>query len=50
MIPEIMAITMLMGGSDMDYMETFNKYITFVKGMSGSERRLAFRHWRLKRN
>ena len=43
MIPEIMAITMLMGGPDMDPYEAFNKYITFVKGMSGSERRLAFR-------
>ena len=42
MIPEIMAITMLMGGPDMDPYEAFNKYITFVKGMSGSERRLAF--------
>jgi hypothetical protein len=38
-----MAITMLMGGPDMDPYEAFNKYITFVKGMSGSERRLAFR-------
>ena len=43
MIPEIMAITMLMGGPDMDPYEAFNKYITFVKGMSGSERRRAFR-------
>jgi len=42
MIPEIMAITMLMGGPDMDPYKAFNKYITFVKGMSGSERRLAF--------
>ena len=42
MIPEIMAITMLMGGPDSDPYETFNEYITFVKGMSGSERRLAF--------
>ena len=43
MIPEIMAITMLMGGPDMEPFEAFNKFITFVKGMSGSERRLAFR-------
>ena len=42
MIPEIMAITMLMGGPDSDPYEAFNKHITFVKGMSGSERRLAF--------
>ena len=42
MIPEIMAITMLMAGPEMDPYEAFNKYITFVKGMSGSERRLAF--------
>lgn len=42
MIPEIMAITMLMGGPDMDPYKAFNKHITFVKGMSGSERRLAF--------
>jgi len=42
MIPEIMAITMLMGGPDMDPYKAYNKYITFVKGMSGSERRLAF--------
>ena len=33
---------MLMGGPDSEPYETFNKYITFVKGMSGSERRLAF--------
>ena len=43
MIPEIMAITMLMGGPDMDPYDAYDKYITFVKGMSGSERRLAFR-------
>ena len=43
MIPEIMAITMLMGGPDMDPYKAYNEYITFVKGMSGSERRLAFR-------
>ena len=42
MIPEIMAITMLMAGPDMDPYKAFNEYITFVKGMSGSERRLAF--------
>ena len=43
MIPEIMAITMLMGGPDMDPYDAYDKYVTFVKGMSGSERRLAFR-------
>jgi len=42
MIPEIMAITMLMAGPEMDPYKAFNEYITFVKGMSGSERRLAF--------
>ena len=43
MIPEIMAITMLMGGPYMDPYDAYDKYVTFVKGMSGSERRLAFR-------
>jgi len=42
MIPEIMAITMLMGGPDINPYVSYDENITFVKGMSGSERRLAF--------
>ena len=42
MIPEIMAITMLMGGPDVNPYVSYDENITFVKGMSGSERRLAF--------
>ena len=43
MTPEIMAIVMLLTGPKGDYMETWEKDIVWVKGMSGSERRLAFR-------
>jgi len=43
MTPEIMAITMFLAGPDGDYAKTFNEKIVWVKGMSGSERRLAFR-------
>lgn len=43
MTPEIMAITMLIGGPDADYNQVFQEQIVWVKGMSGSERRLAFR-------
>jgi hypothetical protein len=43
MTPEIMAITMLLGGPGADYNRVFAEKIVWVKGMSGSERRLAFR-------
>ena len=43
MTPEIMAITMLIGGPGADYNQVFKDKIVWVKGMSGSERRLAFR-------
>lgn len=43
MTPEIMAIVMLLAGPNGDITETWNKKIVWVKGMSGSERRLAFR-------
>jgi hypothetical protein len=43
MTPEIMAITMLLGGPGADYNQVFAEKIVWVKGMSGSERRLAFR-------
>jgi len=43
MTPEIMAITMLLGGPGADYNKVFKENIVWVKGMSGSERRLAFR-------
>ena len=42
MTPEIMAIVMLLGGPDADYQKVFEEQIVWVKGMSGSERRLAF--------
>src|SRR6056300_263800 len=42
MTPEVMAITMLLGGPDADYNKVFAEKIVWVKGMSGSERRLAF--------
>ena len=42
MTPEIMAITMLLGGPDADYNKVFAEKIVWVKGMSSSERRLAF--------
>ena len=40
--PEIMAIVMLLGGPDADYKKVFEQNIVWVKGMEGSERRLAF--------
>ena len=40
--PEIMAIVMLIGGPDADYKTVFEQNIVWVKGMEGSERRLAF--------
>jgi len=42
MTPEIMAIVMLLAGPDGDPIKTFEEKIVWVKGMSGSERRLAF--------
>ena len=43
MTPEIMAIVMLLTGPAGDPIKTFEQKINWVKGMSGSERRLAFR-------
>jgi hypothetical protein len=43
MTPEIMAIVMLLGGPGADYNQVFAEKIVWVKGMTGSERRLAFR-------
>ena len=40
--PEIMAIVMLIGGPNADYKKIFEQNIVWVKGMEGSERRLAF--------
>ena len=40
--PEIMAIVMLLGGPNADYKKVFEQNIVWVKGMEGSERRLAF--------
>jgi hypothetical protein len=37
-----MAIVMLLGGPDADYKKVFEQNIVWVKGMAGSERRLAF--------
>ena len=42
MTPEIMAIVLLLSGPNGDPIQTFNEKIVWVKGMSGSERRLAF--------
>jgi len=42
MTPEIMAIVLLLSGPNADPIQTFNEKIVWVKGMSGSERRLAF--------
>jgi len=42
MTPEIMAIVLLLSGPNGDPIKTFNEKIIWVKGMSGSERRLAF--------
>ena len=43
MTPEIMAIVQLLTGPKKNYLDTWEYKITWVKGMSGSERRLAFR-------
>ena len=42
MTPEVMAITMLLTGPNNDPIKIFEEKITWVKGMKGSERRLAF--------
>ena len=42
MTPEVMAITMLLAGPNNDPIKTFQEKIVWVKGMKGSERRLAF--------
>ena len=42
MTPEVMAIVLLLAGPNNDPIKTFNEKIIWVKGMSGSERRLAF--------
>ena len=42
MTPEIMAIVMLLAGPNNDPVKTFEDKIIWVKGMKGSERRLAF--------
>ena len=42
MTPEVMAITMLLAGPNNDPIKTFEEKIFWVKGMKGSERRLAF--------
>lgn len=42
MTPEVMAISMLLAGPDGDAIQAFEEKIVWVKGMSGSERRLAF--------
>ena len=42
MTPEIMAIVMLLAGPNDDPIKTFEDKIVWVKGMKGSERRLAF--------
>lgn len=50
MTPEAFAITMLICGPDMSidqYINCFNENVTWVPGMSGSERRLAFRRGEL---
>jgi hypothetical protein len=42
-----MAIVMLLGGPGADYNQVFAEKIVWVKGMTGSERRLAFRRGEL---
>ena len=42
MTPEVMAIVMLLTGPNGDPIQTFEQKIVWVKGMKGSERRLAF--------
>ena len=50
MVPEAFAMTMLMCGPDLSmdqYVECFKKNVTWVSGMSGGERRLAFKRGEL---
>ena len=50
MVPEAFAMTMLSCGPDLSvdqYIECFDKNVTWVSGMSGSERRLAFKRGEL---
>ena len=42
MTPEVMAIVMLLTGPNGDPIKTFEDKVVWVKGMKGSERRLAF--------
>jgi len=50
MVPEAFAMTMLICGSDKtiaEYVDCFKDNVTWVKGMSGGERRLAFKRGEL---
>ena len=50
MVPEAFAVTMLVCGPDKtvdEYVECFKDSVTWVKGMSGGERRLAFKRGEL---
>lgn len=50
MVPEAFAMTMLVCGPNKtvdEYIKCFNENVTWVKGMSGSERRLAFKRGEL---
>lgn len=50
MVPEAFAMTMLICGPDLSmdqYVECFKKNVTWVSGMSGGERRLAFKRGEL---
>jgi len=50
MVPEAFAMTMLLCGPDLSmdqYVECFKKNVTWVSGMSGGERRLAFKRGEL---
>lgn len=50
MVPEAFAMTMLICGPDKtvdEYIECFGEHVTWVKGMSGGERRLAFQRGEL---
>jgi hypothetical protein len=50
MVPEAFAITMLMCGPSLtmdEYVACFDKHVTWVSGMSGGERRLAFKRGEL---
>ena len=50
MVPEAFAITMLMCGPRLsmdEYVACFDKHVTWVSGMSGGERRLAFKRGEL---